>query len=304
MLSNRRLISLILLFAGIGFIVVLAGRSWSQIATYLMSANWILLALSCVAGIASMVVTSVFFYYLLEKHALNLSMGDVHRLFFYGQIAKYVPGKVWGILYQTASVNQKGAAHSITAANFDLMLISIISNLFLGIALVASGVSIPLAIIIFLLGLYVTVVVSRSMLAGKLIDWTMRKLGKQGVAEHGENNSPTDRVMPVILYYSMICVTGVLAYYLMMFSVFSFSFSDVVAYIGYLILAWVAGVFIFLAPAGMGVRELVFISFGAFMDSGISVDMLAIIAVVSRFWQVFQELGAAAAVFLWSRARA
>jgi len=301
MLSNRQIISLILLFAGIGFIAVLIGRSWGQIAALLASANWALLALSCVVGIASMVVTSLFFYYLLDKHALRLPTRDVHRLFFYGQIAKYVPGKIWGILYQTTSVNQKGASSSIAAANIDLMVISILTNLALGIALVASGISMVLAAMVFLLGLYVTVLASRSILSGKLIGWVLSKLGRNNAADSGDVNPPTNNLMPVILYYGMICLLGVMAYYLMLHAVFSFSFADVVAYIGYLILAWVAGVFLFLAPAGMGVRELVFIAFGTYMDTGVSVDTLVIIAVVSRFWQVFQELGAAAVVFLWNR---
>lgn len=299
---NRQLISLVLLLSGIGFIVVLIGHSWAQIEALLFSASWTLLALSCIVGITSMVVTSLFFHYLLDKHALQLPMGDTHRLFFYGQIAKYVPGKIWGILYQATSVSRKGASSSIAAANFDLMVISVLSNLALGVALVASRFSMTLAALVFLSGLYVTVLASRSVLSGKLIGWALNKLGMSHAAESGEINPPVNKAMPVILYYVMICSTGVLAYFLMLHAVFSLSFSDVVAYIGYLILAWVAGVFLFLAPAGMGVRELIFIAFGTYLDTGVPVDTLVIIAVVSRFWQVFQELGAAAVIFLWNSA--
>jgi len=302
MLSTRQLISLILLLSGIGFIVVLAGRSWGQISTFLISANWTLLALSGVVGIASMVVTSLFFYYLLGKHALHLPMRDVHRLFFYGQIAKYVPGKIWGIIYQAASVNRKGASSSIAAANLDLMVISILSYLALGMSLLASSASMVLAAIVFLLGLCIVVLVSRSVLSGKLVGWALSKLGSNYAAESSATNPPANKVAPVIIYYCMLWITGVLAYYLMLHAVFSFSFGDVVAYIGYLVLAWVAGVFFFLAPAGMGVRELVFIAFGSVMDTGVSVDTLVAIAVISRFWQVSQELGIAAVVFLCDRA--
>lgn len=300
MVFNRQLISLILLLSGVVFIAVLLGRSWGQIADLLVAADFGLLALSCGVGIASMIATSLFFHYLLGKHALHLPVSDVHRLFFFGQIAKYVPGKIWGILYQAASVNKKGASQSIAAANLDLMVISILSNLSLGMVLVASGASLVLAAVIFFLGLYVTVLASRSTLSGKVVGWVLSKMASDRAAEFGDADSPASRVMPVVLYYIMICFTGVMAYYLMMHSVFSFSFADVVSYIGYLILAWVAGVFLFLAPAGMGVRELVFIAFGTYLGPGVSVDTLVTIAVVSRFWQVFQELGAAAAVFLWS----
>ncbi len=131
-------------------------------------------------------------------------MRDAHRLFFYGQIAKYVPGKIWGILYQATSVNQKGASSSIAAANLDLMVISILSYLFLGMSLLASSVSMTLAATVFLLGLCVTILASRSALSGKLVGWVMSKLGRNHAAESSYTNPSANKVAPVILYY---CIT-------------------------------------------------------------------------------------------------
>ena len=182
------------------------------------------------------------------------------------------------------------------------MVTSILSDLALGMSLLARRASMVLAAIVFFLGLCITGLASRSVLSGKLVRWALSKLGRSHTAASSVTNPPANKVAPVILYYCMIWLTGVLAYYLLLHAVFSFSLGDVVAYIGYLVLAWVAGVFMFLAPAGMGVRELVFIAFGSYMDAGVSVDTLVAIAVISRFWQVSQELGVAAVVFLCDRA--
>jgi len=277
-------------------------HSWKQIAILLASANIALLALSCVIGIASMIVTSLFFHHLLDKHALPLPIGDVHRLFFFGQVAKYVPGKIWGILYQITSINKDGASRGIAAANLDLMVISILSNLSLGMVLLAYSINQFLAAATFFLGLYATVLTSRSILSGKVVGWILSKFTRDRATQFRQTGPSKNKVTPVILYYVLISITGVLAYYLMMNAVFSFSFHHVIVHIAYLILAWVVGVFLFLVPAGIGVRELVFIAFGKYLGVGESVDTLATIAVVSRFWQVFQELGAAAVVFLWQNA--
>jgi len=304
MLSPRKIASIVLLAVGIVFVLVLLAGSWEQIATLLQSANWLLLSMSAVVGIATMVATSVFFRYLLIKHAMELPVGDVHKMFFYGQIAKYVPGKIWGILYQTASVNRKGAAQSIGAANFDLMIVSLITNFSIAVTLIAGQASVYLAMAMFFAGMYAAVFATRSAVAGKAIGWLVNKIGATP-AQEGEIKFASEAgIVPVVNYYCLMWFAGLLAYYLMMHAVFSFTLAEVLAIVAYLILAWVVGVFAFVVPGGVGVRELVFIAFGTWMMPGVEVEMLATIALVSRFWQVLQELGAAAAVFLWGAAKA
>jgi hypothetical protein len=305
MLSPKRTASIVLMTAGTVFILVLVVQSRDQLVALLHSADWLLLAASALVGISSMIVTSIFFGYLLEKHALVLPSQDVNKMFFYGQIAKYIPGKIWGILYQTTAVNIEGATKAIGAANVDLMIISIITSISMAAALIANEMSIYLAIVMFFAGMYATVIASNSSLSGNAVGWMIDKVGiGTSRKTHEQKHRSAITATPIIIYYTMIWITSLLAYYLMMHAVFSFTFGEVVTYVAYLMLAWVVGVFAFLAPAGLGVRELIFITFGAYMIPDVEVSMLATIALVSRLWQVLQELCAAAVIFIWGITRA
>ena len=297
----KQAFSIALLISGLGFILVLILRNWDRIEGLLRMTNWHLFFWSAILGIAATTLTSVLFRYLLVKYGLVLSLKKAHKLFFYGQIAKYVPGKVWGIVYQTSSVDRQGTALPITVANIDLMIISIVANLAIALTIISMDFETYIAVAVFLVGLAATGLVACSCFVGNAIDWSLSKIRVDYVGKYGRKCRPSFSFLAIAAYYCLFCITGLLAYYLMIHAVFGFSVKEVLTFAAYLILAWVAGVFAFVVPAGVGVREVLFIAFGAYMVPTVPMEILVTIAVISRLWQILQEIGAAFLVFLWNR---
>jgi len=296
----KQALSFVLLICGVGFILALVVHSWEKIEGLLIAANWHLFFWSVMLGIAGNVLTSVLFRYLLVKHGLTLPYKMTHKLFFYAQIAKYIPGKIWGIVYQTSSVYREGAALSITGANIDLMIISIAANLAIALAIISLDFASSIAIAVFLLGMGATILVACSCFVGNAIDWSFGKIRADYVAKYGQRCRPVRRIFPIVAYYFLVSIIGLLGYYLMIHAVFGFSVNEVLTFVAYLILAWVVSVFAFIVPAGVGVREFLFIAFGAYMVPTMPMEILATIAVISRLWQVLQDIAAASVIFVWS----
>jgi len=156
------------------------------------------------------------------------------------------------------------------------------------------------SITIFLIGLGATVFIACSCFLGNAIDWSLSKFKAEYVAKYGRRCKPAFGRFSIAVYYCVVSVIGLLAYYLMIHAVFGFFVREALTLAAYLILAWVAGVLAFIVPAGVGVREFLFIAFAAYMVPTISMEMLAAIAVISRIWQILQEIAAAFVIFVWS----
>ncbi len=293
---TKKLASLVLLVSGLVFILFLVQRSWGQIVELLGQANWLLFVVSVFVGITGTLASSMLFRVLLEKHGLYLPSDTTHRIFYFGQVAKYVPGKVWGILYQIAAVDKQGASVGVTSTNLDLMLVTILTNVSIAVALLVAPVTVPGSIGILLLGILMALVVSASPATGKLLRRLMPKTYVQGPAL----SSPDWKALffRIGTYYIVVLITDVLSYFLMMNAVFGFTLQESTNYMAYLLIAWVAGVFAILVPAGVGVRELVFIGFGVTMMTNVSIELLGSIAVISRIWQITQDLVVAAIVLV------
>ena len=86
----------------------------------------------------------------------------------------------------------------------------------------------------------------------------------------------------------------IVANYVLLVYGFHFGWKDATLFIVYFSVAWIVGVVTVIMPAGIGIREAVFIFLATQFNSGYSFEPLVTVAVVYRFWQLFQELGAIA----------
>ncbi len=76
----------------------------------------------------------------------------------------------------------------------------------------------------------------------------------------------------------------------MMYAVFDLPIQDSWRYIVYLNLAWIGGVLAFIAAAGLGVREIMFVLVTGYSSGNVSLNVVATIAVLTRFWQILEDL--------------
>ena len=79
---------------------------------------------------------------------------------------------------------------------------------------------------------------------------------------------------------------------------------DAFILVGYLAIAWMVGTVTLITPAGLGIREVVFVLLIQQSHPGFDTATLALLALGLRLWQISHELLGAALVALVAQIRA
>ena len=294
----KKAIRVFLLVLGLTFIAVLMLHSCKEIQDLLREMNLVFFILSILVAFIGDIIYSIFFRELLAKYGCRVDIRLASKLYLYGQIAKYIPGKIWGIVFQKTFLNKPGTMSALLFSNIDLMVVLMITSLAIAISIVLFNINLPLSFIIFIVGFIACLAVSKSYWIARLINIVTAKIKLSEADLFICKNNPS--ITMVVFCYVATWFFYLLAWFLMLFATFGFSIEESSLYIAYLTLAWIAGVLAFFVPAGMGIREGIFILLSRHIGVNSSIEILAAVAVLIRFWLILQELGGAGIIFLWN----
>jgi hypothetical protein len=277
-----------LFLVGLAFVIVLAWKSWDEISGFMEKLDEKEFLLSLVVGVVGNLVTAGLFKNLLGKHGVEVSGKLALKMFLIGQIAKYIPGKIWGMAYQILHLSGLAAATGLVLANLEMMVAVMFITAI--IALVLSGILINklLAAIIFIVGMFGFVFLYKKNMLRFFVKFMPAIVKPKGLFKE-DNYHPLDPLTGGVFFIAFV-LFYVVSNMLMLNAVFGFSIEESLVYIATLSAAWIGGVLAIIVPAGMGVREVLFVAFSNYVSPGHAVEMLVSIAVVSRFWQILQEL--------------
>jgi hypothetical protein len=160
-MSKRKILRPLLFLFGIGFIVLLLWRSRETLAQTLPAVNWIIFLLSVGIAVGLNFLIAFLYQKLIHKYGINIEYGLACRIHIYTQVAKYIPGKVWALWYQSIHLNATHATATVLFANLDLTLILI--TLVSGIAamLLLFNLDIGIAILVILLAILGAIIQGR-----------------------------------------------------------------------------------------------------------------------------------------------
>ena len=276
------------MLAGFLFLLFLAKQGWPEIEAHLSGIHLLGFIASVLFSFACNLVLAFYFQRLLGKHGISISLLVAIKMHMVGQIAKYIPGKVWAIAYQASFTESVKGAAGVFLANVEMMLCTMYMTLIVGLALVLSVFSYIYAALALFSGGVVFVLLFKTNLIGDVFAFFSRKYKQLALFEcaHQSHLKSLDGALIFILFV----VSFVLSNGLMLTSVFHFSMDVTAIYIAMLAAAWLAGVFVFVVPAGMGAREIIFVLISSYMDPEQSIATLTAISVFSRFWLILQEL--------------
>jgi len=102
----------------------------------------------------------------------------------------------------------------------------------------------------------------------------------------------------IVLSYCAIWFFYLTAWFLVLSASFGLSIREASGYIAFLGLSWIVGILAFFVPAGMGVREGIFILLAKHAGIDVTIETLVSIAVITRLWLIIQEIGGASIIFL------
>jgi len=293
----KRAVRAALLLVGLLFVLILLKESWHEISSLIGQVKQGEFIFSVIVGVLGNVIIALLFNRLLGKHGVKISNLLALKMYMIGQIAKYIPGKIWGVAYQVSHVAGISGARGVMLANMEIMAGVMFMTSVVAVILLCFFVSKLLSFIFVLFGMAGFVFLYKT----NIVNSVARVLSDRfKVIEFlaDEECEPTSYSAGAA-FYLIFCFLYVFSYVLMLDAVFGFSLQESMIYIALLSIAWIGGVLVFIVPLGIGVRELLFVVTSSYVIPEHSVEMLLAIAIISRFSQMIQEIaGVCLLVFL------
>ncbi len=286
--EHKKLIRTVFFLIGLFFVLALVKESWTEISVFLGQIKPVKFIFSVIVAVTSNVVIALLFNCLLGKHGVSISNALALKMHLVGQIAKYIPGKIWSVAYQITHVTGKSGAAGVMLANVELMFSVMFIISIVAMALVSFLSSKILALLITLFGMGGFVFLYKTNVINKIIIYLSGKIKSIGFLSEIECKK-TSYVTGILFFFSF-SLLYVISNVLLLDAVFGFSFRESIIYIALLSLAWLGGVFVFIMPLGLGVREFLFVYTSSYVIPDNSIETLLAIAVITRFAQIIQEI--------------
>ena len=292
----KKVASNILVALGIVFIAYIGIRNWKDLTLVFSEFDQFLFALSVAAGVLGNLGIALLFRSLLVKHNALISAQDAASLFYLSQITKYVPGKIWGILYQASRVEGMTGSIAILLSNIELMGIAIFTNIVIATSILSASTYPAVSWVTLIFGIGITYYVTKANALRFVRKYLNKKFDTKSldVITHSEN------VLFDLFAYWVCAGLFVIANFALLSAFFDLDTISKLHLIAYLLLASAISVLVVVMPAGIGVKEVIFL-----LLAGGSTEyyegLLVTVAIVSRFWQVTMDLSGAALVFALRR---
>ena len=171
----------LLITLALSALLIMVVVSWDETAAMIRSADWSLLSLSLLFLALSNLSAGIILAAIVKNGDDALATSQVVGAFLLAQASKYVPGKIWPILMQSA-LHQKGVAGRIISGNIELIGLQLLLISCVGLIAVAYlYLGLAFATAIFICSCFFTCRVASwgvaSRLIGKILQ-TMPRLAK------------------------------------------------------------------------------------------------------------------------------
>lgn len=273
----------------LGAIVYAVASRWSGVRSTLTTLAWPEVVLSLAAALVGTVTGMMAWRALLADEGHPSSPLVAGRIFFVGQLGKYLPGSVWSILVQMELAKKagipRGRAFTTSLVWVGLSLATGLCVGALELPALASGH--PAEFWVLLASLPIAVVASAPPVLTRLVNFVLRLTGK------GSLPKPLSWT-GVLTAAGWLVVTWLLYgvhLWLLAEGLGSTGAQGFIRCIGGFALAVAAGVLFVVAPSGAGVREVIIVA--ALLPVMSAGEALGV-AVVSRVLFVFTDVLSAA----------
>lgn len=275
-MRKNRIVRIAVIGCASGFLLYYGIRNWADVEFALDQINPWLLGLAVPFVLASLFCKALVNVSLLKEllHA-NLSDADLIHSYTQSQVVRYIPGKIWGVMFQASSLQEKIRKGDVWAVNlYQLLFMNAITVLVLMIAILfMDELSVTLRWSIAGVGLLAAAVIYPN--AGRI--FRMLRLDSDVFRKYAALVSTKMLVRLFVLtaldWFFYIGMWYVLTYGRMDFA------GAVVMAVNYATASFV-GILVFFLPSGLVAREAAFIAFGRVLGENMS--LLVIYSVVVR----------------------
>jgi uncharacterized membrane protein YbhN (UPF0104 family) len=292
----------VIIVAIFAFLGKMLWDNWSQVKEAPFTLKSFPFILSTLIFIFSYFLQIWAWYLITQKLGIAISYQETLKSWFYSQLGKYLPGKVWLILgrfyfYESMGKSRKEISVALYLETVTMLiaagLLSFVALLFLKEANpIHAGIPFwwmfPLLIVAFLS--------LHPQALQKILNWILIQIKREPISL---SISYSD-----ILWVLFICilawVVGGVSFYLFVDSVFPVSLQYILFLTGALAFSSTLGLIALFAPSGLGVREgaLVYL-----LSSIIPIPIAIIISILTRLWMTLIETGLIGVVYLMDQFR-
>jgi hypothetical protein len=280
----------VLQYLALAVIAFFLGRvlygNWEEVRTYQWSFDYPLLALSLGVMLASLSLYA--WQWRISLHCLGAAIGfiKVLRIYFIGNLGRYIPGKVWQFLGWFYLFEREGVHPVQTLTSIAVnQVIQNMTGLALAFVVLAGFRSTELSgrLLPFLIVIPLGLVVIQPSVLEKLLNWGLR-LFRRGPVTIDLTAWDLARFAAFHLF---IWLGYGLAFYFFTRALYPAPLEWMPAFAGIFAGAWVIGFLSFLAPAGLGVREGILVYLlGFYLPSHVAI----VVTLLSRLWVTAAEL--------------
>lgn len=281
----KKLASSLVVICGLGWVVYLLASSIRDIPP--LALNGILPLILASLFVLGALLLNVFPFFLLLNAGGGggLSFFSVARMHFFGQILRYLPGRLWGVVYQASIAPENVSKIRLARANVDWMLLSMSVNAVAASLIIAASLNISATLIavIGLVGGAALLLVPLGGLDYLLVRLTGIMSGRIRRVMQMTASTPLSLTKSICLLTTLLLSWGS---YTVGWCVLSYVFPvfaniDMIDISAAYTLASVVGIVSVVAPAGLGVREASFMLIASGMAPS---QTLAFFAVFGRVW--------------------
>jgi uncharacterized membrane protein YbhN (UPF0104 family) len=256
--NRRKIIRAAFLVVALGFGVWAVAGQWTVVSDGFERLSWPVLAGSLVAVLAALAAGMLMWRALLADLGSPLAAADGAKIFFIGQLGKYIPGSVWPMLAQMEMGRDHGIPRSRSAAAFLLTY-----PIYLASGLLVAAVTLP-AFAGDEISRYAWLLLLIPLLAVGLHPKTVN--GVVGFGLRRLRRPPLERPLTRrgVLASAGWALAGWAAYgvhlALIVHGLGATGAGAVILSFGAFALAWCLGFLVVIAPAGAGVREVAMVA--------------------------------------------
>jgi uncharacterized membrane protein YbhN (UPF0104 family) len=277
-------------------------ENWSQVRGAAFSFRVVPFLLSTLIFVVSYFIQTWAWYLVTLRLEIALPLRETVATWFYSQLGKYLPGKVWLLLGRFYLYDSKGKSKkAITVALYleavtlimAASLVFLLSLLFLKeVKPVTLGIPLPGVILLFLLCVF------------SLHPRVLQKLFNTVLVRLKREPFYIPISFPQILWILTVCVLswviGGVGFYVFVDSVWNISSEHILFLTGALAISSTVGLLALFAPSGLGVREGVLVYL---LSSIMPTSVAVILSVLTRLWMTFIEIGLIGVVYLLDKFR-
>lgn len=304
--KSSSLLKSILQWGGVVVIFFFLGKivleNWGQVRGATFSFRIVPLLLSTLIFVFSYFIQVWAWYLVTLRLEIALPLRETVATWFYSQLGKYLPGKVWLLLgrfylYDSRGKSRKAITVALYLEAVTLImaagLVFLLSLLFLKeVESFTLGIPLPGVILLFLLCLFSL----HPRVLEKIFNTVLVRLKREPF------HIPIS--YPQILWILTVCVLswviGGVGFYVFVDSVWNISFEHILFLTGALAISSTVGLLALFAPSGLGVREGVLV----YLLSSIMPGSVAVIlSILTRLWMTLIEIGLIGVVYLLDKFR-